>query len=70
MTNPNDIADTYTTEMSKIIEHLAPQQRVLLNKKNKIHISKGIERGNKISRYIFDDSNGNIKHQRFWYSKS
>ena len=43
MTDPNIIAETFTNEMSKIVNHLAPERRVQLNKKNKIHIPKELK---------------------------
>ena len=43
MTDPDRIAETFTNEMSEIIEHLAPQRRIQLNKRNKIHMSKELK---------------------------
>ena len=35
LTNPNDIAETLTNELEKIIEEIAPSKRVQINKRNK-----------------------------------
>ena len=70
LTDPNQIAQVFTEQMSSIINHLAPERRVQLTKKSKNFMSRELEEEIKLADAVLTQATKSLDQDEFRLAKN